>query len=176
MRPAPPSHADLTQAIVSNTPGLVYEFILYADGSVDFPYLSEGCPALLGLLKHTRTAAPSAPLPRTDHAGRPQGLPRFDARLGRGADRLELGRPDLDRRIQRPEMDQPALDPRAARTRLKQRALAGHHDQHHGEQAGTARSDALARPPGRTDGPHRASQGTGAHPHRARSTTTWAAT
>ena len=49
MRPAPPSHADLTQAIVSNTPGLVYEFILYADGSVDFPYLSEGCPALLGL-------------------------------------------------------------------------------------------------------------------------------
>jgi two-component system sensor histidine kinase UhpB len=49
MRAAPPSHADVTQAIVSNTPGLVYEFILYADGSVDFPYLSEGCPALLGL-------------------------------------------------------------------------------------------------------------------------------
>ncbi|WP_343733358.1 histidine kinase [Duganella sp.] len=36
-------------AIVSNTPGLVYQFVLHADGSVSFPYLSEGCLALLGL-------------------------------------------------------------------------------------------------------------------------------
>jgi two-component system sensor histidine kinase UhpB len=36
-------------AIVSNTPGLVYQFVLGADGSVSFPYLSEGCAALLGL-------------------------------------------------------------------------------------------------------------------------------
>jgi two-component system sensor histidine kinase UhpB len=35
-------------AIVSHTPGLVYQFVLHADGSVDFPYLSEGCAALLG--------------------------------------------------------------------------------------------------------------------------------
>ena len=36
-------------AIVSNTPGLVYQFVLHGDGSVSFPYLSEGCQALLGL-------------------------------------------------------------------------------------------------------------------------------
>ena len=36
-------------AIVSNTPGLVYQFVLGADGTVSFPYLSEGCTALLGL-------------------------------------------------------------------------------------------------------------------------------
>ena len=36
-------------AIVSNTPGLVYQFVLGADGTVSFPYLSEGCAALLGL-------------------------------------------------------------------------------------------------------------------------------
>lgn len=36
-------------AIVSNTPGLVYQFCLHADGAVSFPYLSEGCLALLGL-------------------------------------------------------------------------------------------------------------------------------
>ena len=36
-------------AIVSNTPGLVYQFVLHADGSVSFPYLSDGCLALLGV-------------------------------------------------------------------------------------------------------------------------------
>lgn len=37
------------RAIVSNTPGLVFQFLLHADGSVSFPYLSEGCHALLGI-------------------------------------------------------------------------------------------------------------------------------
>ena len=36
-------------AIVSNTPGLVYQFILQEKGNIAFPYLSEGCHALLGV-------------------------------------------------------------------------------------------------------------------------------
>jgi len=36
-------------AVVNHTPGLVYQFVLHADGSAAFPYLSEGCAALLGL-------------------------------------------------------------------------------------------------------------------------------
>ncbi|WUR12049.1 histidine kinase [[Empedobacter] haloabium] len=37
------------EAMVSNTPGLVYQFRLDADGQASFPYVSEGCQALLGL-------------------------------------------------------------------------------------------------------------------------------
>jgi PAS domain S-box-containing protein len=36
-------------AVVDHTPGLVYQFVLHPDGSTAFPYLSEGCTALLGL-------------------------------------------------------------------------------------------------------------------------------
>jgi len=36
-------------AVVDHTPGLVYQFVLHADGSTAFTYLSEGCAALLGL-------------------------------------------------------------------------------------------------------------------------------
>ena len=36
-------------AVVGHMPGLVYQFVLEADGAVHFPYLSEGCEALLGL-------------------------------------------------------------------------------------------------------------------------------
>jgi len=36
-------------AIVRNTPGLVYQFMLYPDGRMEFPWLSDGCSALLGL-------------------------------------------------------------------------------------------------------------------------------
>jgi two-component system sensor histidine kinase UhpB len=39
----------IDDTIVSNTPGLVYQFVRAANGRVAFPYLSEGCPALLGL-------------------------------------------------------------------------------------------------------------------------------
>ncbi|MFC0253105.1 sensor histidine kinase [Massilia consociata] len=46
-------------AVVRNTPGLVYQFVLYPDGRMDFPWLSDGCPALLGLsvseLQHDAT-------------------------------------------------------------------------------------------------------------------------
>lgn len=37
------------RAIVSNTPGLVYQFLRRTDGRTSFPYLSEGCQALLGV-------------------------------------------------------------------------------------------------------------------------------
>ncbi|MQA42586.1 sensor histidine kinase [Rugamonas aquatica] len=46
-------------AIVSNTPGLVFQFVLHADGSVSFPYLSDGCQALLGLTAAELHARPS---------------------------------------------------------------------------------------------------------------------
>ncbi len=36
-------------AIVTNTPGLVYQFRLMPDGAIWFPYLSEACHALLGI-------------------------------------------------------------------------------------------------------------------------------
>ncbi|HWU98476.1 MAG TPA: histidine kinase [Oxalicibacterium sp.] len=36
-------------AMVSNTPGLVYQFLLHGNGRSSFPYLSEGCEALLGV-------------------------------------------------------------------------------------------------------------------------------
>ena len=36
-------------AMVSNMPGLVYQFLLHQDGSCSFPYLSDGCEALLGV-------------------------------------------------------------------------------------------------------------------------------
>jgi two-component system, NarL family, sensor histidine kinase UhpB len=45
-------------AIVSNTPGLVYQFVLHADQRVSFPYLSDGCQALLGLTPAALHAAP----------------------------------------------------------------------------------------------------------------------
>jgi signal transduction histidine kinase len=58
MPPAPPTFADAMQAFVSNTPGLVYQFILHADGRVAFPYLSDGCAALLGLSAAELQSAP----------------------------------------------------------------------------------------------------------------------
>jgi len=36
-------------AVVNHTPGLVYQFVLQADGAMAYPYLSDGCAALLGL-------------------------------------------------------------------------------------------------------------------------------
>jgi two-component system, NarL family, sensor histidine kinase UhpB len=36
-------------AVLNHTPGLVYQFLQHPDGTVGFPYLSEGCTALLGL-------------------------------------------------------------------------------------------------------------------------------
>ena len=81
--PNPPTNlADLMPAFVANTPGLVYQFILHADGSVAFPYLSEGCAALLGPARGRTAGRPERFLelivPR-----RPPGLSRCDAGVGR---------------------------------------------------------------------------------------------
>ena len=46
------------RAIVSNTPGLVYQFRRMPDGSIAFPYLSEACRALLGVDPDHLTADP----------------------------------------------------------------------------------------------------------------------
>lgn len=45
-------------AIVSSTPGLVYQFSMSADGRASFPYLSDGCQALLGLAPKQLHAQP----------------------------------------------------------------------------------------------------------------------
>ena len=50
--PALPASTDYEarfKAVVRHLPGLVYQFVREADGAVRFPYLSEGCDALLGL-------------------------------------------------------------------------------------------------------------------------------
>ena len=44
--------------IVSHMPGLVYQLLLEADGALSFPYLSEGCAALLGLSAQALQAEP----------------------------------------------------------------------------------------------------------------------
>ena len=46
-------------AIVSNTPGLVYQSVLRPDGEFAFNYLSDGCHALLGLTPEQLFARPS---------------------------------------------------------------------------------------------------------------------
>jgi two-component system sensor histidine kinase UhpB len=46
-------------AIVDHTPGLVFQLVRGADGSFAWPYLSEGCAALLGLSAAELQAAPA---------------------------------------------------------------------------------------------------------------------
>ena len=55
----PPNLADILHAFVSNTPGLVFQFLLHDEGTVTFPYLSEGCSALLGLSAAQLQGAPN---------------------------------------------------------------------------------------------------------------------
>nr|WP_315252253.1 histidine kinase [uncultured Duganella sp.] len=66
-------------AIVSNTPGLVYQFVLHADGRIGFPYLSDGCLALLGLSAAELHAAPQRFLAQILEADRPSYLASMQA-------------------------------------------------------------------------------------------------
>ena len=47
--PLPTDYEARFNAVVRHMPGLVYQFVRESDGQVRFPYLSEGCDALLGL-------------------------------------------------------------------------------------------------------------------------------
>ena len=47
--PLPTDYEARFNAVVRHMPGLVYQFVREPDGTVRFPYLSEGCEALLGL-------------------------------------------------------------------------------------------------------------------------------
>jgi signal transduction histidine kinase len=53
-----PRQLSALDAIAAHTPGLVYQFSRLPDGRVEFPYLSEGCLALLGLSASDLQAAP----------------------------------------------------------------------------------------------------------------------
>jgi two-component system sensor histidine kinase UhpB len=46
-------------AVVSHTPGLVYQCALQRDGRISFPYLSDGCAALLGMAPGELQADPT---------------------------------------------------------------------------------------------------------------------
>jgi two-component system, NarL family, sensor histidine kinase UhpB len=47
------------RALASNLPGLVFQCVLEADGEIAFPYVSEGCKALLGLAPEILQARPA---------------------------------------------------------------------------------------------------------------------
>lgn len=79
-RPRKPNSADWEsrfQAIVSNTPGLVFQCRLQPDGQLDFPYLSDGCQALLGLSPQQLHEAPALFYDLL----LPQDRPAFDASM-----------------------------------------------------------------------------------------------
>ncbi len=72
-------------AIVNHTPGLVYQFVLHPDGRTAFPYLSEACPALLGLgvseLQHQPGLFPKLILPE-DRKGYHDAMQSSALKLG----------------------------------------------------------------------------------------------
>jgi two-component system sensor histidine kinase UhpB len=82
-------------AIVSNMPGLVYQFVRLHDGNIAFPYLSDGCHALRSLI-----------VCRIDPSGRPFILYGIHDSIGSHAFSMELGGTNLDRKMERHQMDQ----------------------------------------------------------------------
>jgi signal transduction histidine kinase len=78
MSSVPPSLADVVRAFVSATPGLLYQFARAADGAVRFPYLSEGCQALLGIAPGDLQDHPERFLELILEADRPSYLASMD--------------------------------------------------------------------------------------------------
>lgn len=58
MHLSPPSLADSAPGASGVTPGLFFQFVLGADGSLAYPHLSEGCAALLGIGANVLQAEP----------------------------------------------------------------------------------------------------------------------
>ncbi|MFA7399790.1 MAG: ATP-binding protein [Sideroxydans sp.] len=64
-------------AFIADLPGMAYQILLHKDGSVSFPYVSEGCQALLGLEPQELIADAQlfeAMLHPDDHAGHQQSM------------------------------------------------------------------------------------------------------
>ena len=58
MLPAPLSPAEPAAGASGNMPALFFQCVLHADGRIDYPYLSGGCAALLGLPSETLQREP----------------------------------------------------------------------------------------------------------------------
>ncbi|MEJ7615767.1 MAG: PAS domain-containing protein, partial [Pyrinomonadaceae bacterium] len=59
------------QRIAANTPGMAYQFVLHPDGSVDFPYVSEGCREIYALEPQEIQQNPTLTIEMIDPADRP---------------------------------------------------------------------------------------------------------
>lgn len=69
------------ERIVANVPGMVYQFALHPDGTMGFPYVSEGCREIYGLEPEQIQETPSSII----NIINPQDRPRFDALLEESA-------------------------------------------------------------------------------------------
>ncbi|MBV9848761.1 MAG: GAF domain-containing protein, partial [Armatimonadetes bacterium] len=73
------------QRMVANAPGMVYQFVLHPDGSVAFPYVSEGCREVCGLEPEEVQADAARALDMIH----PQDRPLFDRAVAESAASLQ---------------------------------------------------------------------------------------
>ena len=72
------------QSIVANVPGMVYQFVLQPDGSVEWPFVSEGCREIFQTEPETLKNNPLWPLDRIH----PDDRSEFDRSVAASADTL----------------------------------------------------------------------------------------
>ncbi len=72
-------------SIAANLPGIVFQRVRRPDGTVAYPYVSEGCREVLGVEPEELVAAPELFL----EALHPEDRAQFEAHLGRSAETLE---------------------------------------------------------------------------------------